>query len=130
MMNKLVVGFFFALSLFSHRSDAETLSYECKTQKHLIKIVKTSDAVFEYKSWNLPQTGSDKPDVDIQQKNAADLQGTGVCSSTFYVFNKEDVEYAIQDNLNCAAGHPPKNARGELVVKIKGQEKDHYWCLK
>lgn len=117
------------IALTSNLAVAEQVAFECKTKKLLVRVIKTAADVFEYKAWNKPKQSSEKPDVDISQKGAADMQGTGPCVTTYYSFKKGDVEYRISDNLNCSESKPPDGAKAELIVKIKNQEKDHFWCM-
>jgi hypothetical protein len=115
--------------LLPYRSNADQICYECKTLKQTIVVSKTANGLNEYKSWDMPKPKTEKPDIDILQKDAAHLEGTGVCSTTFYNFKKDDAEYSVQDNLNCAPGHPPKNVKGRLVIRINGKIKEHFWCI-
>lgn len=127
---KVILGTELVIALISCLAFADQAVFECKTDKHLVKVSKNSVGSFKYQSWNIPKPSTDKPDVEISQKDAYTTEGTGPCFTKYYNFKKDSTEYSISDNINCLERKPPASAKGELVVKIDSQEKAHFWCSK
>jgi len=100
----------------------------CNTEKHRIIVAKQSGSVFRYRSWNLPKTVIDKPDMEIFQEKVLSREGSGACKHSQYTFNTGNAQFIIDNNLGCTETDPPKNAVGSLWIFVNGDMKNHYWC--
>lgn len=100
----------------------------CKTPKHRIAIAQLGPDEYEYRSWNLPKTTADKPDVVLRQKDAMKMEGTGVCADNVYTFTTGNVAYQVIDSVRCTESHPPKGSIAMLSVFVDKEEKAFFWC--
>ena len=109
---------------------AQTTLISCRTPKHRIQISKLGADLYEYRSWNLPKTTADAPDVALRQKDAVKMEGTGVCADNVYTFTTGNVAYQVIDSVRCTESKPPKGSIAMLSVRIDEEEKASFWCGK
>lgn len=100
----------------------------CNTEKHRIIVAKQAENVYRYRSWNLPKTLTDKPDMELLQEKVLTTEGSGTCKHSQYTFNTGNAQFIIDNNLGCTETDPPKNAVGSLWIFVNGDMKNHYWC--
>ena len=102
----------------------------CKTDKQIIMIDETKPYVDRYRTWNVPKTIEDIPNVSLVKSNSVNLEGTGVCRHRVAKFKTGNVEYIFTE-LGCYGEvTPPENTVGEIVVLINNVEKMRKWCVK
>lgn len=130
MRAKDILGIGIFINLISSLTFADQTVYECKTEKYLVKVSKVYAGIYKYQAWYVPKASTDKPDIEISQKDAYTTEGTGPCFTRYYNFKKGNDQYSISNNVNCIKDKPPASARGELVVKRENQVKAHFWCSK
>ena len=126
-MNKILILISLA---YSCGALADQVAFNCVTPKHNIVITKENGNLFRYRSWNIPKSTSEKPDLELKKKNASEIEGTGVCRHTRYLFTSGKTTIEVTDSTDCMEGEPPKNAIGNLFVFIDDEMKNHYYCLK
>ena len=117
------------LSSLNYVVVADTLAFNCNTEKHTIIIEDQGKGMYRYRSWNMPKAALDKPDMDLRSKEIS-VVGTGNCRHTEYSFKTGEVKFIVDDDISCVEGKPPKNAIGNLYVFISDEMKSHYYCLK
>lgn len=125
-MIKYIIISIAASFLFSNAVASE--KFVCKTSKHIVTINFLSPNKYQYKSWNLPKSINEKPDM-VVDKGEEITEGTGVCRYTRWEFNKNNVQYIVSTPVTCTETIPPSNATGQLSVFINGEHKKSWWCL-
>ena len=105
--------------------------FVCNTEKHIIHIYQLDKNNFEYKSWNKPKAIVEKPDMNLKSNN---IEAVGSCQK-YYKFRTGSTEFEVTNQWSCLSKGeiPPmeaKGATGDLYVRIKGDIKSHYYCLK
>jgi hypothetical protein len=99
----------------------------CNTKKHRIIVAKQAENVYRYRSWNLPKTVTDKPDMEILQEGELSALGSGVCRHNEFTFNTGNAKITIDDST-CTEADAPKNVVGSLWIYVNGVYKNDYWC--
>jgi len=131
MQYRLLLAVIFAIS--SHQAIAanqlEHIVFTCKTSKHTILIDTITANTYRYRAWNLPKSTHLKPDMEVLDGKMK-YEGTGICGSNIYSFKTGNVEFNLDDSVNCSEEWPPKEAIGNLYVVVGGNEKNHYYCIK
>ena len=117
----------FAFSAYS-AVPVSNLVINCRTDKHTIQIDKFQES-YRYKSWNLPKSLLEKPDMEVSN-GTLEVEGTGACSSQIWTFTKGAVKFVMDNGIACLEKAPPVGTVANLVVLIKGEEKTRLFCKK
>ena len=130
--NRLILTTAFAF--VATNAVAQTPEFLCKTSKHTIIIDQPTKAgSFRYRSWNLPKGTDAKPDMELVSASIETIGAGSKCPQHYYKFKTGDAEFEVTDQWLCPNGTPPESARnatGDLYVRIKGQLKSHYYCIR
>jgi hypothetical protein len=103
------------------------VDFICDTGKHHIVVDEPDGTKLRYRSWSHPYTVTDKPDMEIVG-GLDEIQGTGQCTVDVWTFKKGDTEFDVS-RLGCTGDpQPPENAKGQLLILIKGDLKQQDWC--
>ena len=79
------------------------------------------------RAWNKPGPITDKPDLEIT-KGKQTISGTGPCVHSAWTFSTGAATYTILE-LSCTLADPPKGAKGDLIIDIKGKPSITHWCF-
>lgn len=102
-------------------------AFVCRTEKHTIRIDEIAKATFRYRSWNLPKTPDQKPDVSLTSSDFG-IEGTGPCTYKMYKFKTGQVQYSVNEGVGCTEEAPPAGAKGSLGVSVNGTERAFFYC--
>lgn len=104
------------------------LDFVCNAEDHRVVVDTDSSPNIRYRSWNVPRSVDDTPDVVISS-GIKDIQGTGLCAHPVWRFIKGDTEVTVSTG-GCYpdSSSPPEGATGSLEISVSGQT-GHWWCF-
>jgi len=93
---------------------AEGVVFVCNAAQHKIAVDYTRTTGFRYRSWNIPRSATDPPDLTLSHGDAKN-EGTGPCVRSLWTFTQGDIEYSV-GGLGCSDGRGGPDAKGILTV--------------
>lgn len=114
------------LLLPSLAAQAKVDGYECRTDKHFIKVTGIQEDSLLYQAWKDEESSKSKPDLQLS-KGQRVIEGTGPCRYQTFIFKNGVYRYEVGE-LGCTDGSEPENAVGRLRVTKGEKPLSEQWC--